>query len=202
MESFGRQPIKDIDFECVGVKSEDIWAVGSIAPSAALRWNGSSWNRVATISTVSSQLVVWGTSTDDAWIGAIQGKILHWNGTSWSDSPSNVSWNIFAGFSFSKDTAWAGGSYGAILRWDGKIWREVRGIQSSNPINQEIWSIWGSTEDEVWAVGQNGVFLRWNGTEWKLLQYKLGDGLTGVWGSSADDVWAVGRNGMILRFTP
>ncbi|HEU4559012.1 MAG TPA: hypothetical protein VFS20_14225 [Longimicrobium sp.] len=61
------------------------YAVGT--GSTVLRWNGSEWNRVQIPDFVGTPefYAVWGTSPHDVWVAG--GRILHFDGTSWTVSP-------------------------------------------------------------------------------------------------------------------
>jgi hypothetical protein len=75
-------------YDLWGPTSNDLWAVGSAA--TILRWNGSSWSKVAVAGTSADLADVWGRSGQEAWAVGASGTILRWNGSSWQAESSGV----------------------------------------------------------------------------------------------------------------
>lgn len=164
---------------------------------------------------------VWGTSASDVWaVGA--NTILHWNGTSWSESkiePACGSPWLTGVWGSSSSDVWAtadgraSGAFGypsaGVLHWDAATWTEnrpcCRAPRPGDPGRTDrLFGVWGSGASDVWAFGVD-ILLHWNGKTWSPAAIKIpaattpcNDGiiklaLSGVWGSSASDVWAISR---------
>jgi hypothetical protein len=89
---------------------------------------------------------VRGTATDDVWAVGMWGIILHWDGFSWSLSPTETYSQLNGVWPASRDAAWAVGE--EIIRWDGSSWS-----QSHAPTGNPFRAVWGFSETDVWAVG-------------------------------------------------
>ena len=61
---------------------------------------------------------VWGSSKDDVWIVGTQGAILHWNGASFTATPSGTKNALFAVTGTGPSDVWAVGS-GVIMHFSG-----------------------------------------------------------------------------------
>ena len=131
------------------------------------------------------------------------GTILHYNGTSWSEHSSGVTYYLYSVWGSSASDVFAAGENGTILHYNGTNWSE----QSSGTTNA-LFGIWGSSDSDVFAVGYNddsysdGTILHYNGTSWSEQSGSELDyiPLKAVWGSSANNVFAVGNYGMILHY--
>ena len=148
--------------------------------------------------------------------------LLHWDGTSWSesDAPPMEGRPYLQGVTaISSDDVWAVGYREGVgpdtqgplplaLHWDGSRWSMVPVADSGTPYSG-FTSVAGTASDDVWAVGftstgEKGGTLaeHWDGTAWTVVSTPNPppDPLTslpyprldGVTAISADDVWAVG----------
>jgi hypothetical protein len=72
----------------IGFSATDIWALaanhGNVAPGILFHWNGTAWTQVATLD---SWGMLLGFSDSDIWCGG-QRSIQHYNGTTWSSTPT------------------------------------------------------------------------------------------------------------------
>src|SRR5919197_1238740 len=161
--------LEDVD----GTGSSDVWAVGhesSItfvgSKTLILRWNGSSWRRIASPSpgSGSDQSFLTGVaaiSPSDAWaVGAFRTNdpadaralTFHWNGTAWIRVPNNCGASLREVFALSATNVWAVGG-GSTCRWDGSTWRR---ISAAPPITQgylDLQDVTGTGPNNLWAVG-------------------------------------------------
>lgn len=156
-------------------------------------------------------------STNDVWaVGVGRGEtlILHWDGTSWSISPSPS--NDAGGSSLasvgvvSANNVWAVGQYDSngntgnlIVHWDGSSWKVVLSpnIPTGNNTLNDVAVV---SANDVWAVGnyyENGIsknlVLHWDGAAWNVVPSpNVGTGnntLTSVQASASNDIWAAGE---------
>jgi len=155
-------------------------SAGATGQALIVRWNGSSWQKVASASPSSNGNVLSGvaaTSAASAWAvgsyftpgGLSQTLIERWNGTTWAQTPSPnpggaTRNNQLAGVAAtSASNAWAVGSYAAsasdpghtlIVRWNGTRWAQV---PSPNPGGaghpDSLSGVAATSASDAWAVG-------------------------------------------------
>ena len=159
----------------------DVWAVGShTAANGAYvtlveRWNGASWNVVASPSpnaTVNILNAVAAAGPNDVWaVGYQNGSgsqplIEHWNGTAWNvvPSPARPSGSVLnAVTALSPSDVWAVGSQSAtsgapltlVEHWDGTAWRVVPSpnLSTSYGSSNVLRGVTATSSTEVFAVG-------------------------------------------------
>jgi hypothetical protein len=173
------------------VSTDDVWAVGSVAPAHAPEhaiidhWNGRRWQLVPGPPPRSELYGVAALSATDVWaVGA-------------------ASVSTPQGFE----------RLALTLHWNGRAWKQV---PTPNPapttpvmhVGNGLSAVSGSSSRDVWAVGQynlwaNGIHgsralvLHWDGARWKLVPSpSIVAGhvswLNGVAAPSATGAWAVG----------
>ncbi len=157
-------------------------------------------------------MAVWGTSKNDVWAVGSGGTIIHYDGSSWTATPTDVLNTFHAIWGSGPDDVWVVSSTGVVLHGTGFVngtasWRNVP--TTVPPATQPIVrAIWGSSPDDVRIGGmtfrttingrtRNGtqfvkVALPDGGPGWRPLE---GTGLvTSIWGASPDDVWMAADN--------
>lgn len=156
--------------------TEDAWAVGSTTAGKPLilHWNGTTWARETTPSSLSdsrrsgtSLTGVAATSADNAWaVGSTYGEtsgrpralILHWNGSAWTVAAvpaANRDTSLQAVTAASPTSAWAVGWSGdgtLILHWNGAAWRRVSGPRFEGTLE----AVASTSAASAWAVGFAG----------------------------------------------
>lgn len=184
----------------------DAWLVGDTG--AILHWDGVSLSPITPVTPNHELYGVWASGPDDAWAvgffrtdvgSSIEQRtmIVHWDGASWSVSPSGIlgpsySMHLHAVWGARADEVWAVGGEGTILRWNGLAWTSVE-----SGTREGLEGVWGSRADDVWAVGYGGI-QHWDGESWSTSDGTWG--LHAVSGQSARDVWAVGDHGTVLHW--
>lgn len=209
------------------VSSTETWAVGTSDqinnfPScnsgnfiyAILRWNGSTWTKLtsssvptgATLALIPHLNAVHVISTNGTGVGNLgfavgnNGRILKYDGTSWTTDTSGITNNLFGVYVVSANEAWAVGAAGRILKWDGSTWSTV-----TSPTSTQLNAIMmldtnnDGTADAGWAVGNSGVAIQYNGSTWSS-QNAGGVALRGVALTANDDAWAVGNGGRVAHW--
>lgn len=153
-----------------GIDSSDIWVVGGQAEAGiVLRGSQDTWTPHPLPENTPLLNWIHGTSDSDIWTGGLNGTLLHWNGTEWTDYRLDIEeafWGIYANSSndivaVGGESRW-GGSQGRIYHFDGTTWTE-----SSVP--EEVASVsnlFKVTHDgsQYWIVGVGGVVLQGDGT--------------------------------------
>ena len=177
--------------------SSSAWAVGEFG--FIYRWNGSSWSRQPTPTTVTLN-TVWGASASDAFAGGESGTMLRFNGSSWTTMTFPSSASVTAIWGASSSDVYATTSSGQVLRFNGSVWSIS--ATTANP----LWGIYGLASGEVFASGENGTLLRFNGSGWTSSSPTSSGVLVGVWGSGSSNLLTVGVDasgiaGVAFRFT-
>lgn len=202
------------------VSDPSVWAASGSPGSSVLSPNPSSTtNELRSVSAVSpSEAWAVGWYADDA-TGAGKTLIMHWDGASWSQTPSpnpgSIANELYGVSARSASDAWAVGWYAdvpgesrtLILHWDGTIWSHV-----TSPKRGAFGSLLGvdirSAEDS-WAVGTGyptakrnfSLILHWDGVRWSRVRSPIGKGIHEVSVVSSIHGWAVGvRSAEFLRW--
>jgi len=180
----------------------DAWAVGD--GGTIIRWNGSRWSTVNSVTTMNLYSVVMADTYDGWAVGgsANTGVILRWNGT----------WSVWNKISFgnnngasdainatlysvtidsSGDSGWAVGANGISLYWNGSVWNGQASM-TSNTL-RGVAMIHGS--NLAWAVGDGGVIFRWNGNSWSSMTSSTTTNLNSIVMIDDSSGWAVGGSG-------
>jgi len=213
----------------------NVWAVGEAGNGTTLieHWTGgSTWTVVPSPSPgelfnfLSS---VRGISPTDMWAvgfdanadGSVEKSlILHWDGKSWTQtpSPSPGTFTQLTGVrAISATDAWAVGTVGngigtatqtLTLHWDGTSWTRVPSPSPGGALNSFLTGVTATSGSDVWAVGDYissqdpsvtllTLTLHWDGTSWKQVDSPSPGPagltqLTSVDATSPTDAWAVG----------
>lgn len=109
----------------------------------------------------SALYAVAGVSTRDAWAVGQDGRIMHWDGRTWSDFDTPTTIDLNAVSMVSASDGWIvggaiGGANSVVLRWDGNRWSEV-----SSPITSRPAAVAMVSATEGWAVGDHGAIWRY-----------------------------------------
>jgi hypothetical protein len=147
---------------------------------------------------------IWGNSSDDIFVVGADGKIIHYNGNTWSNMNSGTgktllgvwgssSADVFAvgpvNYSVWYPTVYCSGwdNESIILHYNGSAWSDMN-IDATAC----LYGVWGTSSDDVFAVGTNGTILHYNGTAWAAMASGTTRHLEAVWGTSPANVYAVG----------
>jgi hypothetical protein len=217
-------------FDAVAARDEnDAWAVGyragglpqfaATSVTLTAHWDGSSWSAVPSpnVSNRSHRLEdVTMIATDDVWaVGYSRNLtelyktlILHWDGSSWSITPSpnfpNAENFLYGVSGTSTDDVWAvGDAWDGVawkqifLHWDGSAWSQVDGPGGPTACVGCSGDVLAMGPDDVWAVGSS--IGHWNGTQWTVVPDPavpgaIGFGLRSLARIGDCDAWAVGSS--------
>jgi hypothetical protein len=172
-------------FDVHGTSGQDVWAVGYHDLEFFLR-----------TSAAPPSLRMRGAVRQ---VQEVQGIILHYNGTDWTEFGTPEQDLLFNGvWSAAPNDVFAVGQRGlraAAYHFDGTAWTRME----VPPVGQ-LYDVWGTSGTDVYAVG-NRTILHYDGSAWSEVQTTVPQ-LGGVWGSSAADVFAVGVRGTIMHGTP
>ena len=197
----------------VGLQENSLNGLGSEQPLIE-HWAGSSWATVPASGVASALEKVSAVSASDIWAageGPDGALILHYNGTSWTRTPTphdNDGTVLDAVDARTASDAWAGGDDGSghalLMHWDGTSWATVSLPAAATPDSSEILSVSADSATDVWAVSQiNGggtsALLHWDGTHWQSFTQSVIQGnvvpIESITALSPASAWAVGFQG-------
>ena len=128
---------------------------------------------------------VWGAAADDVFAVGQQGKIAHYDGSSWSSQASGTSSELLDVWGAASDDVFAVGEGGTILHYDGKAWSPM-----ASGTTRRLGAVWGSAPDEVLAAGASGALLHYDGARWKRRRFPAAEWISSLSGLSPTDVHA------------
>lgn len=215
------------EFDAVAaLNANDAWAVGTRAGglpefqatsvTLTAHWDGSTWTAVPSpnISNRSHRLEdvaviasndVWAVGYYRNWTELYKTLILHWNGSSWSitPSPNFPGENFLYGVSgTATNDVWAVGeawdgvtSKQIFLHWNGSSWSQVTGPGGPTACVGCTGDVLAMGPDDVWAVGS--TIGHWDGTQWTLatnpeIPGTIGIALRSLAKTGPCDAWSVG----------
>ncbi len=117
---------------------------------------------------------VWGTSATNIYAVGAGGKILHFNGTSWSSMSSPTSARLSRVSGSSASDVWAAGDT-VLLHFDGSTWKAVTSSISNGvifpgyqtPTNAFETGLWAASAGEVYYGSWYGRIFRGGGPNWE-----------------------------------
>lgn len=170
-----------------GDAPDHVWAVGPGVTNVFCLWDGQAWSARAESQ---GARTVHGITTDAAWGFGLDGRMVRWDGTTWSlhfEAPFPTLEHLFAAWSVAENDVWAVGSNGEMIHWTGSSWQRVRPevIEGAN-----FSDVWGCAPDDLWIAGESA--LHFDG------QALLGAGpdVDALRGFACDDIWGVSFTGM------
>lgn len=195
----------------VFIVGETTTSRGSRLASVIRRFDGTQWTEQFRQSDLRLR-GLWGSGPGDVYaVGfdffAPVGRMLHYDGSSWTEVPGFVSGSEQLSFSSiwgssATDVFAVGGAFdGAfdralIYHFAGDFWQRMLVTGDFNP---SLTDVWGVSPTDVYAVGtdgepdpQAGVVLHYDGNVWTTVLHHPGLAPNGVWASSASDVFLVG----------
>jgi len=160
------------------------------------------WNSEIAPST-GAYYAVWGTSASDVMAVGTAGRVVHFDGSSYSPLSSGTTNTLFDVWGSSSTNVYMVGALGTVLRYDGSSFSPV--TLPGTP--RTMWDIDGTTAGNAFMVGQayDGVMNRAavysnDGSGWSgptFLSATNNSNAYGVWAVSATEAFAVGSAGAI-----
>ncbi len=164
-----QSPTTDPLFDVWAAAPNDVIAVG---PGGMLHYDGTAWTLVdpsavsswAVWGTSSSNLYfagaseerdLWGSSATDVFSVGSGGRIMHYDGTSWSPMTSGTNRFLAGVWGAAPNDAYAVGFGGEILHYDGVTWSPL-----NSGTNTELWKVWGTSSGDVFVVSRFGLVLQ------------------------------------------
>ena len=132
---------------------------------------------------------VWSFGPTDVWVTAENGRILHYDGTTWSETKLDTSASMLDIWAFAPNDIWMVGGE-TLAHYDGTSFT-LTDFTQVNPGIEGLAAIWGSSPEDIWVVGTQSTAAHWNGTSWQRF-IAAGTENSDVWGSGPNDVYVVG----------
>jgi cysteine-rich repeat protein len=187
----------DID----GPAMDDFFIVGAAAQ--ILRYRQGVWSTMQAMLPGPTPLQTFHTIYDVdvvsptvAFAAASNGKMLFWDGVSWTATAVPGTSAAFQGvFARSANDAWAVTAGGDLYRFDGASWT----LLSNSGFLESLHELWVTDTDEVIAagtsgsgVGSRGFIKRFDGVQWteELGLAPYGQQRPGLWGTSDGNLFA------------
>jgi hypothetical protein len=213
-------PGTNVIFGIWGSAPDDVWAVGGALGGAAgafaWRYDGTEWTAQtlpAGYADGETIFKVWGRAADDVYLVGTHGKVLHWDGSAFTEEfadagPPTMQRTLLT-VHMDRDRAVAVGGFGnaVITENDGSGWRNVAG-----PTDPAMLGVWLTGDGGGIAVGTSGSILRRTPSGWVEEDHgiSLAETLHGVWVDPDGGIWAVGgmvlappmTDGIILHYGP
>lgn len=167
-----------------GSSPADVFVVAD--DGAVLRFDGSTWSmlRAADGQWLAA---VWGSAADDVY-AAGGGRILHYDGTGWTEAWSGAG-SLHGIWGSAGDDVFAVGDYGLILHFDGSAWSTM-----DSGTTTALASVWGAAPDDVFATGIGGTILHYDGANWTPMDSGVASDLLAVGGLASNNVVAAGHS--------
>ena len=188
---------------------DDAWAFGNAATGVAIRrWDGKTW----TSSSIDGASSAWvwvgaacGTSASDMWLAGSgpntsTGRIVHWDGATWSDVYDvTQNYGFVGAYCASATDAWFSGDDALLVHWNGSTF-EVASLPG--PSSDGLGAVGGSSGSDVWIAGNTNEDLtvrHFDGASWSVAYTGAGFA-SGIWAASPSDAWIVGWEGTALHW--
>lgn len=171
--------------------------IGSSSPASVILGQGTVWGAHPSSGTATTQIIraVEVISSSDIWAVGDSGKILHYNGTTWTEFADVGAVNLYAVSAVSASNIWAVGTSGKIYHYNGTTWTEFADKGSITLRSIRMLSV-----GDGWLTGTSGKIYRWNGTTWN----EFTDTGNQTWASlhmlSSINGWVAGSSGQIYRW--
>ncbi|NMC72197.1 MAG: hypothetical protein GYA57_19360 [Myxococcales bacterium] len=183
-----------------GADDDDVWAVGGFTGGTVLHFDGTTWSEDTTVPSIDPQgyLAVGGTASDNVFVLARNGGILHWDGRSWRPMEDVATISLVSVWGSSPQdvhamgtaTDRAGTTSTAILRYDGTDWAFPESFWRPGTAGRGGWS--GSPSALYIVNGTSSVEV-YDGSSWSTRTPPfVGIELLGVGGLAAGDVFLSG----------
>jgi hypothetical protein len=124
---------------------------------------------------------IWGSAPNNIWAVGASGRILRYNGTSWTPFTSPTSRKLVKVAGSGASDVWAVGD-SVLIHFDGTSWTNIpltgdlQRMQAAVPtalFGQPSIGLFVRSRDEVYLGGPFGDIARWNGTDWDQMNQRF-----------------------------
>jgi hypothetical protein len=116
---------------------------------AIRHWDGATWTDMTPSGIFGGLNDVWAAASDDVWVVGVDGLLLHYDGSTWTQVPSGTAASLLGVSGRTADDVWAVGLNGTLLEYDGVAWAPV-----ASPLEADYW--------DVAVRGDVVVFAAWH----------------------------------------
>lgn len=180
--------------------SEHTWIVGGQPEQGAiLQGNPISGFEMFALPN-NTPLLNWADGTEDnLWVGGLNGTILHWNGSEWTDHSQEIEEAIWGLVVVDNEvvavggTSRWGGEIGVVYHWNGNVW-------TSLPVPPELSNVtnfFKVTHDgeRYWVIGASGSAMYGEGDTWTAVPTGITQDLITIISPQDDHIEIVGGRG-------
>jgi len=177
-----------------GASISSLWGTSNDNIYAACRstgymfhYDGTAWSLDTTLA--ARVAYIWGFGTDDFFAFGNVGKILHFDGSVWTnytrgpDPTIRDIWRSSANIAYAVGTGDENDNY--LLRFDGTAWTIVVDLPASLPT-----CVWGSDVNNIFVGADMGMILRFDGSAWQMMSTGGTSSIQAIWGTGPQDVFA------------
>jgi hypothetical protein len=119
------------------------------------------------------------------------GKILHYNGSGWSEMQSGTSQHLLDVWGSAADNVYAVGAGGTIVHYDGMTWAPIQSTTT-----EWLRGIWGSSAADIYVVGDKDIILHYDGQAWSTIYQYTANMFFSISGTSVQNIYAAGWDGV------
>jgi len=175
-------------------------------------YDTTTWTPMTVPDTAGGLYDVAGSAWNNVYAVGLKGTILHYDGTSWSQTatiPSTTFQDVWVnadGKAFAVGGSEDGKTY-KIFSYDGNSWKlayqdsTVYQTSTMYQTNVNFFNeVWGDGKGNVFVAGANGVIVQYDGNIWRKMTTPVTQHLFGIAGLSSTDIYAAGNNEVILHY--
>jgi len=119
------------------------------------------------------------------------GKILHYNGSGWTEIASGTSQHLLDVWGSSANNVYAVGAEGTIVHYDGMTWSPEQSTTT-----EWLRGIWGSSATDIYVVGDKDIILHYDGHAWSTIYKYTANMFFSISGTSSQNIYAAGWDGV------
>jgi hypothetical protein len=179
-----------------GSARDAVWVASNSTSNPLRFWDGTRFasDQRYRSPNLAGATAVWGSSASDVWAADMDGSILHFDGTAWTQV-YQVAGAVFYGIDGSgPNDVWAVGPR-HLLHFDGQSW-----TQEADGAGMALNDVWVAAPNDVWLVGDTGRILRGGTNGFTAVESGRTESLFTIWGSSPTDIWAGGEGGVLIHY--
>lgn len=199
-----------------GFSANDIWVVGTDFQnypntefrSFIIHYNGTGWDLIEEVDAPWC-FSVFGTSSNNLFVGSDSGLILHYDGHVWAKQSTNTRSQILSIWGFSQSEVYAAGlhhgnvqpidsTFYYFYKYDGQNWT-VLDSALDYPYAPKLsfgFHLWGDEQNNLYSVGSDGLY-KWEDNSWLRLRDET---LYAINGSRWNNLFVGGWMNQLLHF--
>ena len=147
------------------------------------------WKQM-TVPTDKQLNALWAVASNDVYAVGLEGTVLHYDGTSWSQFSSPAIVGLSGVWADAQQVFASSDSQMSVFRYTG-AWQQATFARA-------MFAVWGASANDVFAVGQAGETQHFNGSMWSP-QSNTASSLYALAGTSGTNVYASG-SGIVQHY--